>query len=103
MLRAYSCRHTCTECHDLFQEHYDRAPKFSTQPGQVSPPIQQALQPVLPSGPREVVADMSASFATCVVSAPLNLCWSYLVTTPATWSMTGPERARELGRFLRRQ
>ena len=69
----------------------------------LSPPLQAALEPIAPSGPREVIADMTASVATCVVSAPLNACWSYLVTTPATWTMSAAEALRALGPFLRRQ
>eukprot|EP00966_Prymnesium_polylepis_P163697 3784128-Prymnesium_polylepis.1 len=69
----------------------------------ISPPIQQVLEPVVPSGPREVVSDMSASMLTCVVSAPLNACWSYIVTTPSTWSMLSVERTQQLAPFLRRQ
>lgn len=69
----------------------------------VSPPVQQALGPVLPSGPREVAADMLASFATCLVSAPLNACWSYVATTPSTWRMGAGERARAMLPFLREQ
>jgi hypothetical protein len=69
----------------------------------LSPPIQSALQPALPSCPREVVADMSASMLTCVASAPLNACWSYIVTTPAVWSMVGSERRQALITFLRSQ
>jgi len=69
----------------------------------LSPPIQQLLAPAVPSGPREVAADMSASMLTCVVSAPLNACWSYTVTSPATWTMTPAERANALRTFLRRQ
>lgn len=53
----------------------------------LSPPMQTALSPVLPAGPREVVADMSASMLTCMVSFPLNTCWSYIVTTPSTWHL----------------
>jgi len=69
----------------------------------LSPPIQAALQPLVPSGPREIIADMSASMLTCVVSAPLNACWSYIVTTPSLWAMTGTERAHALIPFLRSQ
>lgn len=69
----------------------------------LSPPLQQALQPILPSGPREVASDMTASMLTCVVSAPLNACWSYLVTTPSTWKMSLAECTRALLPFLRRQ
>jgi len=68
-----------------------------------SPPIQEVLTPVVPSGPREILSDMLASFATCLVSAPLNLCWSYVVTTPATWSMTSLELRETLVAFLNRQ
>jgi len=68
-----------------------------------SPPLQNMLQPVLPSGPREVVADMTACMATCVASAPLNACWSYTVTTPAMWSMGFPARVAAITSFLRTQ
>ena len=68
-----------------------------------SPPIQEVLSPVMPSGPREIVSDMLASFATCLASAPLNLCWSYIVTTPATWHMAPAELQATLITFLRRQ
>jgi hypothetical protein len=61
------------------------------------------LTPVVPAGPREVVSDMAASMLTCLVSAPLNSCWSYIVTTPALWELSAAERARQLVPFLRRQ
>lgn len=69
----------------------------------LSPPIQSAVEPFVPSGPREVGSDMAASFLTCVVSAPLNACWSYVVTTPSTWQMGTAERAAALTTFLKRQ
>ena len=69
----------------------------------LSPPIQRALEPAVPSGPRELLSDMAASMLTCVVSAPLNSCWSYIVTTPSLWELSAAERARTLGPFLRRQ
>lgn len=69
----------------------------------LSPPIQQALAPVVPSGPREIASDMLASVVTCLASAPLNLCWSYIVTTPATWCMAPAELRATLLAFLRRQ
>lgn len=69
----------------------------------LSPPIQVALQPLLPSGPREVVADMSASMMTCILSAPLNSCWSYIVTTPALWSVPTTQIFRALLPFMRAQ
>ena len=69
----------------------------------LSPPCQTALEPVLPSGPREICADMTASTFTCLVSAPLNACWAYTVTTPKLWSMTLAEQATALAGFLRRQ
>lgn len=69
----------------------------------LSPPVQRVLEPVLPSGPRAVIADMSASMVTCMLSAPLNACWCYIVTTPAMWTMDGPERTRALIAYLRVQ
>ena len=70
----------------------------------LSPPCQSVLAPVLPSvGPREVCADMAASMATCVVSAPLNACWAYTVTTPRLWQASLSDCAAELKEFLRRQ
>ena len=69
----------------------------------LSPPIQSAIAPIVPSGPREVGSDMAASFLTCIVSAPLNACWSYVVTTPSTWQMGSAERAAWLVAFLKRQ
>ena len=69
----------------------------------LSPPCQAALEPVLPSGPRELCADMAASTLTCLVSAPLNTCWAYTVTTPNLWTMSLLEQATALVGFLRRQ
>jgi len=69
----------------------------------LSPPLQEALHPVLPSGPREIAADMVASMFTCIVSSPLNACWSYIATTPSTWHMSAAQSAAALGPFLRRQ
>ena len=69
----------------------------------LSPPLQRALAPILPAGPLEIAADMSASIATCVFSLPLNACWSYIATTPSTWAMGAGKRATAMLPFLRQQ
>lgn len=68
-----------------------------------SPYGQQILEPVLPSGPREMVSDFLASMLTCVVSGPLNACWSYTVTTPALWKVGFWDRSKALFQFVKRQ
>ena len=67
----------------------------------LSPPLQRVFAPVLPTGPREIAADMTACMMTCVFSFPLNACWSYVVTTPSTWTMGSRERVAALSTFLR--
>ena len=69
----------------------------------LSPPCQSALEGVLPSGPREIVADMAASMVTCLVSAPLNACWVYSVTTPSLWGMPSAQRLTLTLDYLKRQ
>ena len=69
----------------------------------LSPPLQRLLTPVLPAGPLEVVADLSSCIATCVLSMPLNACWSYIATTPSTWQLTPGLRAAAMLPFLRQQ
>jgi len=69
----------------------------------LSPSLQGALRPVLPSGPREVVADLLASMLACAASAPLNLAWTYTVTSPALWGRAPGERCRSLAAHFRRQ
>lgn len=70
----------------------------------ISPALHEFLAPLPVARPaREAASDFLASMMTCLVSAPLNLCWTYTVTTPRLWSMTTSERSRELLLFLRRQ
>ena len=70
----------------------------------LSPPIQTALAPALPSGgPREICSDILASFATCVVSAPLNACHAFTVTTPTLWALPLSDRLAALRDYLKRQ
>lgn len=69
----------------------------------LSPPCQAFLEPVMPTGPREVCSDMAASMVTCVASAPLNACWAYVVTTPELWTKPTPQCLSALLNFLKRQ
>lgn len=69
----------------------------------LSPSVQKLLEPVLPSGPRELASDLVASMMTCVVSAPLNHCWTYTVTTPKLWTASTQDRCSELASYLRQQ
>eukprot|EP00930_Biecheleria_cincta_P057319 TRINITY_DN43280_c0_g1_i1.p1 TRINITY_DN43280_c0_g1~~TRINITY_DN43280_c0_g1_i1.p1 ORF type:complete len:287 (-),score=18.11 TRINITY_DN43280_c0_g1_i1:646-1506(-) len=68
----------------------------------LSPLGQQVLEPLLPSGSREMVSDFMASMLTCVVSGPLNVCWSYTVTTPALWTVGFCDRSKAILQFLGR-
>jgi len=68
-----------------------------------SPPLQVFLTPVLPSGPREMVSDLSASMLVCLASTPLNSMYTYTVTAPLTWSMPMRSRFAHLAGFLRSQ
>lgn len=69
----------------------------------LSPPFQNVLGPVLPRGPREIVADMLASICTCAVSGPLNVSWAYAVTSPKLWTMPLREQCTTLIAYLRSQ
>lgn len=68
----------------------------------LSPVGQQALEPFLASGSREMVSDFLASMLTCVVSGPLNAGWSYTVTTPALWNVGFWHRSKAILQFLGR-
>ncbi|KAL3893383.1 MAG: hypothetical protein SGPRY_014271 [Prymnesium sp.] len=69
----------------------------------ISPYIQASLPKSVPSGPREVLSDMGASMLTCVLSAPLNSCWSFIVTTPSMWGFSTPKLMQALIPFLQSQ
>jgi len=69
----------------------------------LSPSAQKLLEPILPSGPRELASDLMASMMTCVVSGPLNHCWTYTVTSPKLWKASSKDRSWELVSYLRGQ
>mmetsp|Transcript_44980 Transcript_44980/g.104067 ORF Transcript_44980/g.104067 Transcript_44980/m.104067 type:complete len:317 (+) Transcript_44980:80-1030(+) len=70
----------------------------------LSPPLQDALKGVIPSrGPRQLASDMLATASTCVVSMPLNLSWTYVVTTPELANAPAWKRGAAALDFMRRQ
>eukprot|EP00403_Amphidinium_massartii_P011084 CAMPEP_0178419780 /NCGR_PEP_ID=MMETSP0689_2-20121128/25788_1 /TAXON_ID=160604 /ORGANISM="Amphidinium massartii, Strain CS-259" /LENGTH=324 /DNA_ID=CAMNT_0020041231 /DNA_START=143 /DNA_END=1114 /DNA_ORIENTATION=+ len=70
----------------------------------LSPPLQSALEPMIPNlGTRQLASDMLASAATCVVSMPLNLAWTYVVTTPELEHAPAWKRGAAAMDFMRRQ
>jgi len=70
----------------------------------LSPPLQDSLKEVIPStGPRQLASDMLASAATCIVSMPLNLSWTYVVTTPELANAPAWKRGAAAVDFMRKQ
>lgn len=75
-----------------------------------SGPCQSVLQKTtraagisLPDGVRQLVGDFIASIGSAILSAPLNQCFNYAVTSPAYMNGSSLERLEELKGFLSRQ